>query len=150
MFADTSIFSTVRDLTKSGMDFNQDLNTIKNWAFKWKMTFNPDPKKQATEVIFSHKTKPVNHPPLCFNDYTVVTSPIQKHLGLILDKKFTFDHHLNEKISKANKGISLKNDCIGIFRLSHYCVFTSRLLGLILITLMLYMISPTITAFATR
>ena len=69
------------------MDLNQDLSTIKNWAFQWKMTFNPDPKKQATEVIFSHKTKPVNHPPLYFNDSIVVTSPIQKHLGLILDKK---------------------------------------------------------------
>ena len=66
---DTSIFSTVRDLTKSGIDLNQDLSTIKNWAFQWKMTFNPDPKKQATEVIFSHKTKPVNHPPLYFNDF---------------------------------------------------------------------------------
>ena len=84
---DTSIFSTVRELTTSDMDLNQDLSTIKNLVFQWKMTFNPDPKKQATEVIFSHKTKPVNHPPLYFNDSTVVTSPIQKHLGLILDKK---------------------------------------------------------------
>ena len=40
------------------------------------MTFNQDPKKQATKVIFSHKTKPVNHPPLYFNNSTVVTSPI--------------------------------------------------------------------------
>ena len=108
LFADdTSIFSTVRDITKSSMDLNQDLNTIKKWAFQWKMDFNPDPNKQATEVIFCHKTKPVNHPPLYFNESIVVSLPIQKHLGLVLDKKLTFEHHLNEKISKANKGISL-------------------------------------------
>ena len=125
LFADdTSIFSTVRDLTKSGIDLNQDLSTIKNWAFQWKMTFNPDPKKQATEIIFSHKTKPVNHPPLYFNDSTVVTSPIKKHLGLILDKKLTFGHHLNEKISKANKGISLiKRLCRHLPRKSLLCIY---------------------------
>ena len=30
---------------------------ISNWAFQWKMRFNPDPNKQAREVIFSRETK---------------------------------------------------------------------------------------------
>ena len=89
------------------MDLNQDLSTIEKWAFQWKMSFNPDLTKQATEVVFSRKTKHINHPPLYFNNSTVVTSPIQKHLGLVLDKRLVFHHHLNEKISKATKGISL-------------------------------------------
>ena len=80
---------------------------LNNWAFQWKMAFNPDPNKQATEVIFSRKRKPVNHPALYFNDTPVATAPFQKHLGLILDEKLTFGHHLNEKISRANKGIGL-------------------------------------------
>ena len=71
------------------------------------MAFNPDPNKQATEVIFSRKRKPDNHPALYFNDAPVATAPFQKHLGLFLDDKLTFGHHLNEKISKANKGIGL-------------------------------------------
>ena len=108
LFADdTSIFSTIYDKTKTSMDLNQDLSTIEKWAFQWKMSFNPDLTKQATEVVFSRKTKPINHPPLNFNNSTVVTSPIQKHLGLVLDKRLVFHHHLNEKISKATKGISL-------------------------------------------
>ena len=49
----TSIFSTI---------LNGDLSTITKCAFKWKITFNPDPNKQYTEVIFSRKTKPVNLP----------------------------------------------------------------------------------------
>ena len=43
LFADdTSIFSTVFDVNKSSEDLNKDLENVKNWAFQWKMTFNPD------------------------------------------------------------------------------------------------------------
>ena len=56
LFADdTSIFSTVIDITRSSQILNRDLCTIKNWAYQWKMAFNPDPSKQATEVIFPIK-----------------------------------------------------------------------------------------------
>ena len=53
LFADdTSIFSIVFDITGSSQILNQDLCTIKNWAYQWKMAFNPDPSKQTAEVIF--------------------------------------------------------------------------------------------------
>ena len=77
---------------------NHDLLTINNCAFQWTMAFNPDPNKLATEVIFSRKRKPVNYLTLYFNDAPVKTAPCQKHLGLFLDEKLTFGHHLNEKI----------------------------------------------------
>ena len=65
LFADdTSIYSTVFDITRSSQILNQDLCTIKNWAYQWKMVFNPDPSKQATEVIFSHKINKIT--PLVF------------------------------------------------------------------------------------
>ena len=108
LFADdTSLFSTVHDINKSATDLNRDLNTIKNWAFQWRMSFNPDPNKQATEVVFSHKRKTVVHPALFFNQSPVAIEPLQKHLGLILDKRLNFKYHLNNKISKAMKGIGL-------------------------------------------
>ena len=108
LFADdTCIFSTVSNINKSSEDLNRDLTTINNWAFQWKMDFNPDPTKQATEAIFSRKNKPVNHPTLYFNNSPITCAPFQKHLGLFLDEKLTFGHHLNEKISKPNKGIGL-------------------------------------------
>ena len=106
LFADdTSIFSIVTDIKRSCDELNLDLSVIKDWAFQWRMQFNPDPNKQATEVIFSRKKKLVLHPPLIFNGSPVESSPSQKHLGLILDTKLCFDEHLNQKISKANKGI---------------------------------------------
>ena len=108
LFADdTSTFSTVHDAIKSSEDLNKDLDVVKDWAFQWRMNFNPDPNKQATEVVFSRKRKTDNHPILYFNDSPVATAPMQKHLGLVLDEKLTFSHHLQDKISKANKGIGV-------------------------------------------
>ena len=56
LFADdTSLFSVVHDISTSATDMNNDLTLISNWAFQWKMSFNPDPSKQAQEIIFSRK-----------------------------------------------------------------------------------------------
>ena len=52
---DTYLFSVVNDINISASDLNEDLEKIGNWAFKWKMNFNPDPNKQAQEIIFSRK-----------------------------------------------------------------------------------------------
>ena len=53
------------------IELNKDLKKINDWAFQWKMTFNPDRSKQAQEVIFSRKIKKVTHPPLLFNNNNV-------------------------------------------------------------------------------
>ena len=52
---DTMLFSIVKDPAVSATDLNHDLNIIRQWAHQWKMEFNPDITKQATEVIFSCK-----------------------------------------------------------------------------------------------
>ena len=77
---------------KSSEDLNKDLETIKDWAFQWRMSFNSEPNKQATQVIFSRKKKPDNHPVLNFNDLPVASAPMQKLLGLILDEKLKKFH----------------------------------------------------------
>ena len=69
------------------------------------MLFNPDPSKQAIEVLFSRSATHILHPVLTFNDNVICSKDSHKHLGMVLDKKLTFGHHLKEKISKANKGI---------------------------------------------
>ena len=55
LFADTSLFLTVYDSLESANLLNDYLKKILEWAFKWKMLFNPDITKQAQEVIFSRK-----------------------------------------------------------------------------------------------
>ena len=51
MFADdTSLFSRVDDPVRSALKLNEDLDTVKLWAWQWKMHFNAD---KTAEVIFS-------------------------------------------------------------------------------------------------
>ena len=54
---DTSLFSKAINKKKSEIEPNKDLKLISQWAYQWKMLFNPDPTKQATEVCFSHFSK---------------------------------------------------------------------------------------------
>ena len=54
---DTMIFSVVHDPVISATELNHDLNLINKWAHQWKMSFNPDPTKQAVEVLFSQKRR---------------------------------------------------------------------------------------------
>ena len=44
---DTSLFSVVKNIDASNIDLNSDLKKMGEWAFQWKMNFNPDPTKQA-------------------------------------------------------------------------------------------------------
>ena len=91
LFADdTSFFSVVNDIQSSAATFLNDLTVISNWAFRWKMTFNPDVTKQAQEVIFSRKTKKLLHRCISFNKIPLKNSISQKHLGLTLHVKLKF------------------------------------------------------------
>ena len=71
------------------------------------MSFNPDQSKPAREVIFSRKLKTVPHPSITFNNNPLSLCPAQKHLGLVLDSKLTFNEHINHILSKVNKSIGL-------------------------------------------
>ena len=65
---DTSLFSTVQDITTSTASLNNDLTKISEWAGQCKMNFNPDLSKQAQELLFIRKTSSKPYPSLNFND----------------------------------------------------------------------------------
>ena len=69
------------------------------------MSFNPDPSKQAQEVIFSRKTKKEYHLHLAFNNNNVSETNSQKHLGVVLDNGLSFEDHLKMILNKVNKTI---------------------------------------------
>ena len=95
IFADnTSLFSQVFDKYKLQSGLNNDLQVRSNWVFQWKMQFNPDPNKQAQEVYFPIKSNNENSLPVTFNDAKVVTCSPHKHLGLLLDKRLSFNEHI--------------------------------------------------------
>ena len=90
---DTSLFSLVRDPNESSAKLGRDLGRVARWAHQWKMSFNPDPSKQAVEVHFSRKINPLDTPPVYFNNLAVASCETHKHLGLLLDKRLAFDRH---------------------------------------------------------
>ena len=51
---------------------NHDLELIRQWAYDWKISFNPDPQKQAVESIFFAKRSETNHPEIRFGNITVM------------------------------------------------------------------------------
>ena len=100
------LFSVIHDSVITTLELNSDLSRIKQWTFQWKMSFNPDPNKQAQEVVFSRKLKKFCRPSLRFNN-NVSQASSQKHLGLTLDHRLTFDKHLTNVLNKINKTMRL-------------------------------------------
>ena len=81
------------------------MKLINQWAYQWKILFNPDPTKQATEVSFSYKLDNVPHEPLTFNTNKIQSTLAQKHMGPILGSKLEF----KQDIKSWNKlGLGLK------------------------------------------
>ena len=107
LFADDTSFSVVYDVNTSAKELNDDLKKVNDWAFQWKVSFNPDRSKQAEEVIFSWISKRSTHPPLVFNNNNVSQTFSQKQLGVILNFKLTFEEHLNNVLAKVNKAVGL-------------------------------------------
>ena len=84
LFADdTSLFSVVNDANKSFQNLSNDLCIISNWAYQWKMSFNPDRSRQVQEVIFLRKTSIQLHPILTFDSSPAMKTTHHKHLGLM-------------------------------------------------------------------
>ena len=92
---DTMIFSIVKDLKISANDLNHNLENIRKWENQWKLKFNPEPTKQATEILFCCKKSTPCHPQLIFNDNVVAKVNEQMHPGLILNSSLSFEKHLN-------------------------------------------------------
>ena len=108
LFADdVSLSSVVNNINLSATDLNSDLSKINAWASQWKMTFNSDPKEQASEVIFlvERKKHHVLHWTLTItllNNYS-----FKNTWAVYLDSKLDFRDHLQNISKKVNKTISL-------------------------------------------
>ena len=120
LFADdTSLFTIVKDENESANVLNNDLSLISEWAFNWKMLFNPDPSKPAQEVLFSRKKKALYHLTLSLNNIQVERASSQKHLGLILDEELHFKQYIESDIAKINKVVAVIKNVDIVFHVNH-------------------------------
>ena len=67
---DTSLFSVVKNEEESASNLTNDLDTISEWAYNWKFSFNPDPKNPAQEVLSSRKISNIIDPIYLFHQYS--------------------------------------------------------------------------------
>ena len=104
---DTSLFSVIHDVDASSAALNNDLVKIQEWAYNWKMFFNPDRNEQAQELIVSRKIRKDFHLNLSFNDQPIERSVAHKHLEPTLDEKLSFTNCINDKTNKTLKGVGL-------------------------------------------
>ena len=117
LFADdTSLFSVVHDVNTSSTNLNNDLRKISDWTIQWKMSFNPDPSKQAQEVIFSRKCQNPNHDSIHYNHNLVNQVPSQKHLRVHLVAKLNFEKHLDNIMITVAKTIGLQRKLPAVLR----------------------------------
>ena len=98
---DTLIYSIMKDRISVSVTLNEDLYVIYKWAYSWKMSFNPDPSKQATERVFFKKRSDIQLLILRFNNNILTPTNSHKHLGMILDSKLNFKNNLSEKNIKS-------------------------------------------------
>ena len=92
------------------------------------MQFNPDPNKQANEIVFSRKSNSNSfpYPPFKFNENNITKCSYQKHLGIVLDSKLNFNIRFDQKIKKCNKLIGLiKRLSINLLRSALFTIYKS-------------------------
>ena len=70
------MFSVVHNINTSANHLNEDLEKISNWAFQWKMNFNPDTSRQTQEITFSRKNTASLHPVVHYGNRPVKSTQI--------------------------------------------------------------------------
>ena len=147
---DTSLFSIVHNPNESTKYLNLDLSVISQWAYQWKMLFNPDPKKPADEAIFSRKKNEETHPSVFYNNVEVSRTDFQNHLGLVLDNNLTFKKHIKDKLNKAYFGVGKIKRLRDILPRDSLVTLYNNLFGHIWITGMLYITNQIMIRFLIR
>ena len=135
----------VYNVNASANELNNDLKKVHDWANQWKMSFNPDPSKEAQEVIFSRKSKRSTHPPLVFNNINVSQTFSQKQLGVILDFKLTFEDHLSNVSANVNKTIGFLRKLQSLLPRTTLILYTKLFFGNFWTMVMSCMRKPLIT-----
>ena len=100
LFADdVSLLEKFKNCHDLEQTINTDLDTLKNWALKWNMEFNP----LKTEImIFSNKqikSKPIVN----YNGIQIKQVSTHKHLEINLSENMQWTYHIDSIVKKANK-----------------------------------------------
>ena len=107
MYADdTKLFSEVEDRDKR-LVLQKDLSNLVEWADKWQLLFN------AEKCHVLHLGSNNNHFPYYMKRHDtdvfveLITSEVEKDLGVQVDDKLSFTKHIECQVNKANRLVGL-------------------------------------------
>ena len=85
--------------TKMGISaLSEDLNRISNWATKNSLMINP---KKTQAIMFSRTDLNTDNLDIRINGTTIEWKDEVKNLGLFMDKKLTFNKHVNSILQRS-------------------------------------------------
>ncbi|KAL4143386.1 hypothetical protein QTP88_005723 [Uroleucon formosanum] len=104
LYADDSvIYSSSDKIENVIVNIQSHLVVIQIWAQKWKIVLNPT---KSTAVIFSLR-RPTNYNSLKINGHNIPWSQNIKYLGVILDKKLTWNPHISSKVQQGYQRLKI-------------------------------------------
>ena len=92
---------------------NRDLARINNWCKSWGMKLNAN--KTQSMIVSRSRTLVPNHPDLAIEDVVLHTCDSFKILGIMFDRKFTFEQHIRNVSSTVAQKIGLLRKSFKIF-----------------------------------
>ena len=102
LFADDAkIYKSINSLNDHDI-LQHDINNLTEWSSDWLLNLNSD--KCKVFIVAKNTFRD--------NDYVMQNRTLQfisqeKDLGVIFNSKLSFDAHINDKVSKANKIMGL-------------------------------------------
>ena len=106
LFADdTKLYRTVTtDL--DCLSLQQDIDKLEEWASKWQLKFHT---KKCKTMRIGDKYPKYNYTMIA-EDGTIVQleeTVVEKDLGVVVDNKLTFSHHINSIVARANQVVGM-------------------------------------------
>ena len=102
MFADdTKIFRQIASTSDNDI-LQSDVKKLEDWSATWLIRFHPDKCKVVTAGKAERQTYDY-----ILSNTTLEHGEKEKYIGVTIDSKLTFEHHMNEKINKANSIMGL-------------------------------------------
>ena len=125
LFADDSkIFTRIvsekntKPETTNGKDaLQEDLNSVMEWANKWKMEFNVDKCK----VMHLGRKNPKSNYKMA--EVNLEETIEEKDLGVLIDNKLSFGKHIKTIVARANR-------VLGLIRIAFACLNKTMFLNL--------------------
>ena len=95
---DVLLYSTINSLDDC-YQLQADLNTLEQWANRWRMVFNPSKCEYLIITNKLHSISTQYH----IQKHTIKEVTHAKYLGVIIDQHLTWNEHTNYATSKANE-----------------------------------------------